>query len=54
MGDSHSSVFDAAAGVSLNANFVKLTSWYDNKCGYLRRVVELVAHMAMVDDKGGY
>ena len=38
----------------LEPNFVKLISWYDNERGYLRRVVELVAHMAKVDHKGGY
>ena len=45
VGDSHSSTYDAAAGISLNPNFVKFVSWYGNGRGYSRRVVELVAHM---------
>ncbi|KAI9607415.1 hypothetical protein KEM48_005638 [Puccinia striiformis f. sp. tritici PST-130] len=46
IGDSHSSIFDAKAGISLNSNFVKLVSWYDNEWGYSRRVVDLVCEMA--------
>lgn len=34
VGDSRSSIFDAKAGISLNNNFVKLVSWYDNEWGY--------------------
>jgi len=49
VGESHSSIFDAKAGISLNPNFVKLVSWYDNEWGYSRRVVDLVCEMAKRD-----
>ena len=42
LGNNASSVFDAQAGMSLNNNFVKLISWYDNEWGYSRRVLDLV------------
>ncbi|MDP0498456.1 MAG: type I glyceraldehyde-3-phosphate dehydrogenase [Verrucomicrobiota bacterium JB024] len=37
-----SSIFDAGSGLSLNDNFVKLVSWYDNEWGYSNRCVELL------------
>jgi glyceraldehyde 3-phosphate dehydrogenase len=44
-----SSIFDARAGISLNDNFVKLVSWYDNEWGYSRRVLDLLAYVAKAD-----
>ncbi|MDP4092483.1 MAG: type I glyceraldehyde-3-phosphate dehydrogenase [Bacillota bacterium] len=49
--DSRTSIFDAKAGISLNDNFVKLVSWYDNEWGYSNKVVNLIQHMAKVDAK---
>jgi glyceraldehyde 3-phosphate dehydrogenase len=49
VGDHASSIFDAAAGISLNDNFVKLVSWYDNEWGYSARVVDLLVYIAKKD-----
>ena len=40
IGNTASSTFDAKAGISLNNNFVKLVSWYDNEFGYSRCVFD--------------
>src|SRR5688500_11218596 len=44
--DPRSSIFDAGAGIELNANFFKVVAWYDNEWGYSNRVVDLIAAMA--------
>lgn len=49
VGETRTSVFDAEAGISLNDNFVKVVSWYDNEMGYSTKVVELIQHMYKVD-----
>ncbi|MFC7526183.1 type I glyceraldehyde-3-phosphate dehydrogenase [Parapedobacter sp. GCM10030251] len=41
-GDARTSIFDAKAGISLNDNFVKVVSWYDNEWGYSNKLVDLV------------
>jgi glyceraldehyde 3-phosphate dehydrogenase len=45
LGDARTSIFDAKAGISLNDNFVKVVSWYDNEWGYSNKVVDLICHM---------
>ncbi|MBI9035216.1 MAG: type I glyceraldehyde-3-phosphate dehydrogenase [Bacteroidales bacterium] len=49
VGETCTSIFDAGAGISLNDNFVKVVSWYDNEMGYSAKVVELIKHMHIVD-----
>jgi glyceraldehyde 3-phosphate dehydrogenase len=44
-----SSIFDAGAGISLNNNFVKLVSWYDNEYGYSNRVIDLIQYIYKKD-----
>ena len=40
IGDKHTSIFDASAGIALSDTFVKLVSWYDNEMGYAHRLVD--------------
>jgi len=49
IGDTHSSIFDAKAGISLSKTFVKLISWYDNEYGYSSRVADLLKYISARD-----
>ncbi len=49
--NSHTSIFDAGAGISLNDTFVKLVAWYDNEWAYSNKCVDLIIHMHSVDNK---
>jgi glyceraldehyde 3-phosphate dehydrogenase len=44
--DPRSSIFDALAGIELNANFFKVVAWYDNEWGYSSRVIDLMTTIA--------
>jgi len=46
IGDTHSAIFDAGAGIALNNHFFKLIAWYDNEMGYAARVHDLLLYMA--------
>jgi glyceraldehyde 3-phosphate dehydrogenase len=43
--DAHSSVLDVHAGISLNKNFHKIVTWYDNEWGYSNRMLDLAKYI---------
>lgn len=49
LGNTHTSIFDAKAGIALTDTFVKVVSWYDNEIGYSDKVLCLIEHMYSVD-----
>ncbi len=49
IGNSHSSIFDAALTQILDKRMLKVISWYDNEWGYSTRVEELIARVAKMD-----
>ncbi len=46
IGDKHTCIFDATAGIALSDSFVKLVAWYDNEMGYSNKVLDLVTHIS--------
>ena len=46
IGETHTSIFDAGAGLELNDKFFKVISWYDNEYGYATKIVELLVYAA--------
>jgi glyceraldehyde 3-phosphate dehydrogenase len=49
IGDPHSSIFDAGAGIELNERFFKVVAWYDNEMGYACRCLDMLRMMAERD-----
>ena len=49
IGDTHSSIYDAKAGIGLSDRFFKIVSWYDNEMGYAARCVDMLLMMAERD-----
>ncbi|RHZ61902.1 hypothetical protein Glove_345g63 [Diversispora epigaea] len=50
VGDTHSSIFDARAGIQLSPTFVKLITWSDNEYGYSSRCLDLIEYMVKIDN----
>jgi glyceraldehyde 3-phosphate dehydrogenase len=44
--DPRTSIFDADAGIALDATFVKLVAWYDNEWGYSNKCLEMARVVA--------
>ena len=49
IGDTHSSIYDAKAGIELNDRFFKIVSWYDNEAGHAWRCIDMLRLMARKD-----
>merc|ERR1719242_1686220 len=49
VGDSHSSIIDAQAGMGMTSRFFKIITWYDNEWGYSNRLVDLALFAAKKD-----
>ena len=45
-GETMTSVFDAEAGIALDATFVKVVAWYDNEWGYSNKTLEMARVVA--------
>jgi len=47
----YSSVFDSLATMTLDEEVSKTLSWYDNSWGYTHRVVDLIGHLAQMNEE---
>jgi len=45
VGETHTSNFDAGAGIELNSKFFKVVSWYDNEYGYSAKLIDLIEYI---------
>lgn len=49
IGDGHTAIFDAKAGIQLSPAFVKVVAWYDNEWGFSAKILDFIAHMNTVN-----
>ncbi len=45
VGETHTSNFDADAGIELNSKFFKVVSWYDNEYSYSAKLIDLIQYI---------
>ena len=45
VGETHTSNFDADAGIELNSKFFKVVSWYDNEYAYSAKLIDLIQYI---------
>ena len=50
IGETHSSIFDAQAGIALNGHFMKLCAWYDNEYGFTCNMVRTLLYFAEISE----
>lgn len=50
LGDPHPSVFDSRQTIELNDHFFKLIAYYDNEFGYSSNLLNMLVHMANVEN----
>lgn len=43
--NSHTSIFDAKAGLEISPRFFKIVSWYDNEWGYSCKILDMIHYM---------
>lgn len=46
IGNSHTSIFDATAGIQISDTFVKVVAWYDNEWGYSCKILDMLKVMS--------
>ncbi|HHT16746.1 MAG TPA: type I glyceraldehyde-3-phosphate dehydrogenase [Papillibacter sp.] len=51
LGNTHTCIFDARAGLALNDRFFKFIAWYDNEIGYSNKTLDLITYMHQVDTR---
>ena len=51
IGDAHTSIFDAKAGIALTDTFVKVVAWYDNEWGFSNKMLDLTKYIDSVRNK---